>query len=188
VRHEDAWTRLPDLLEDRDDAQLLAHVRSCSDCQRQLFLLGRVDRLLRDDAAGIGASRKRRPPLRALLAAAAGGAAAVAALLVIGLPHPGRSEAFVLRTASGRSVARAVMGHGDAHNASLALQAHGLPMSHGHMFVLWASDDTSSMPVGRFMVDRTGGCSVRFNLPATHAWDRFWVTPPGDAAAVVAST
>ena len=39
MRHEQASTRLPDLLEDRDDAALLAHVRECPDCQRQLFLL-----------------------------------------------------------------------------------------------------------------------------------------------------
>src|SRR5262249_59740944 len=51
VRHEEAWTRLPDLLDDRDDAALLAHVRACAACQRQLFRLGRVDRLLRDHAA-----------------------------------------------------------------------------------------------------------------------------------------
>jgi hypothetical protein len=44
------------------------------------------------------------------------------------------------------------------------------------------------MQVGRFMVDGTGGCRVRFNLPGTHAWRRFWVTEPGRVAAVVAST
>jgi len=44
------------------------------------------------------------------------------------------------------------------------------------------------MEVGHFMVDRFGGCRVRFNLPATHAWRRFWVTKPGNEAAVVAST
>lgn len=58
----------------------------------------------------------------------------------------------------------------------------------GHMFVLWAGDRGSSMQVGRFMVDRTGGCRVRFNLPETHSWRRFWVTKPGEAGGVVAST
>jgi hypothetical protein len=188
VRHEEAWTRLPDLLEDRDDADLLAHVRECAHCQRQLFLLGRVDRLLRDDATGNGAARRWRPPLRGLLAAAGAVAAAAAILLVLLLAQHGRREAFVLRTASGLAVGHAVMGRSDARNASLALTARGLPVSRGHMFVLWASDARSSMQVGRFMVDQTGGCRVRFNLPASHAWNRFWVTPPGNAVMIVAST
>jgi len=188
VRHEEVWTRLPDLLEDRDDAGLLAHVRVCADCQRQLFLLGRVDRLLRDDAVANAASRRRRHPLRAPLAAAATVATAVAILLALELPQQGRSEAFVLRTASGQSVAQAVMGHADARNVSLALTARGLPIDRGHMFVLWASDDSSSMQVGRFMVDQTGGCRVRFNLPADHPWNHFWVTRRGNAAAVATST
>jgi len=189
VKHEEASTRLPDLLDDRDDAGLLAHVRVCSDCQRQLFMLGRVDRLLRDDAVAKGALRKRRRSLRGLSAAAAVVAAAsVAALVLLFQPEHGRSEAFLLQTASGQSVGEAVMGNSDAGNASLALTAHDLPISRGQMFVLWASDDSSSMVVGSFMVDRTGGCRVRFNLPDTHAWNRFWVTRPGSAAAIARST
>jgi hypothetical protein len=188
VRHEEALRRLPDLLEDRDDSGLLAHVRLCADCQRQLFLLGRVDRLLRDDAAANTASRARRRLRRGPLAAAATVAAAAAILLALELPQHGRSEAFVLRTASGRSVAQAVMGHADARNASLALTVRGLPIDHGRMFVLWASDEGSSMQVGRFMVDQTGGCRVRFNLPADHPWNHFWVTRLGNVAAVAAST
>jgi len=160
----------------------------CADCQRQLFLLGRLDRLLRDDAAATRASHKRRPRLGRLLTAAAALAVAAATLLVLLLPQHGRNARYVLRTASGRSVAQGVMGHADARNASLALMARGLPIDHGHMFVLWASDDSSSMQVGRFMVDQTGGCRVRFNLPADHPWNHFWVTRPGNAAAVAAST
>ena len=79
------------------------------------------------------------------------------------------------------------MGHGDARNASLALTVRHLPMDRGHMFLLWASDERSTMPVGRFMVDQAGGCSVRFNLPASHPWKQFWVTAPGNAT-IVAST
>jgi hypothetical protein len=184
VKHEEAWTRLPDLLEDRDDAHLLAHVRTCADCQRQVFLLGRVDRLLRDDATAGGASLRRALRLPTLLAAAA----ATAVLLALFLPQHAHRDGFVLRTASGRSVGQAVMGHSDARNASLALTARGLPISRGQMFVLWASDDRLSMQVGRFMVDQSGGCRVRFNLPATHAWTRFWITRPGNAAAVATST
>ena len=188
MRHEEAWTRLPDLLDDRDDAALLAHVRACADCQRQLFLLGRVDRLLRDDSTTIAVSRtKWRPGRRVLPAAAAALAVAVALPLALLLSQHGRGEAFVLRTAGGRSVGDAVMGHADAHNASLALTARGLPINRGHTFVLWASDDASSMQVGRFMVDQSGGCRVRFNLPASHAWNHFWVTRQGRTAVVAAS-
>ena len=73
-------------------------------------------------------------------------------------------------------------------NASLALTARGMPVDLGYIFVLWASDDRSSMQVGRFMVDRSGSCRARFNLPEDHAWTRFWVTEAGTPAVVVAST
>jgi len=185
VRHEDAWQRLPDLLDDRDDPDLLGHVRGCADCQRQLFLLGRVDRLLR------GESRARRPRRRVRRSAAAVVALAAAAIVVLALLVPGGARThheFMLRTASGRLVGHAEMAHADARNVSLALVARGLPPNRQHMFVLWAADDGSSMEVGHFMVDRSGGCRVRFNLPANHTWSRFWVSEPGDAAAVVAST
>jgi hypothetical protein len=188
VRHEDAFRRLPDLLDDRDDADLLAHVRTCAACQRQLFLLGRVDRLLRDSTAAQQGTR-RRPATRQLLAAAAVAAAAAAAsLALLVVPQRAHTHALMLKTAAGRSVAEAVMGSSDAHNASLALTAHGMPLDRGHMFVLWASDDRSSMQVGRFMVDRSGSCRARFNLPANHAWTRFWVTDAAKPAAVIATT
>jgi hypothetical protein len=188
VNHDEAWTRLPDLLEDRDDAGLLAHVRMCPDCQRQLFLLGRVDRILRAETTAGTASTGPRHLRRGVFAVAAAVVAAAAVVLVLALSRHGASEAFVLRTASGRSVAQAVMGHGDARNASLALTARGLPTGRGQMFVLWASDDRSTMQVGRFMVDQTGGCRVRFNLPTDHAWSHFWVTRLGNVAAVATST
>jgi hypothetical protein len=80
------------------------------------------------------------------------------------------------------------MRHADARNVSLALVARGLPPNRQHVFVLWAADGASSMEVGHFMVDRNGGCRVRFNLPANHSWSRFWISEPGDAAAIVART
>jgi len=187
VRHEDAWKRLPDLLDDRDDASLLAHVRACADCQRQLFLLGRVDRLLHDSASAHGAARKRRPTRWRLLAAAAAVAAAAGAMLVLFVPQHAGSHKFMFRTASGQLVGEAKMGASDARNVSLALTARSLPVNRGHVFVLWAGDERSSMQVGRFMVDHNGGCRVSFNLPATHSWRRFWVTEPGNAT-LVAST
>jgi anti-sigma-K factor RskA len=191
VTHEEAWARLPDLLDDRDDAGLLAHVRACADCQRQLFLLGRVDRLLRDDAAV--RDRSKRHGLTVWWLAGAGvavaAAAAAAVTLVLFLSHAAGSHDLVLRTSSGRSVGTAVMGHSDSRNASVALIARGLPVKRSHVFVLWAGDDKNSvMQVGRFMVDQFGSCRVRFNLPATHAWGRFWVTEPRSPATVVART
>ena len=186
MRHEEAWKRLPDLLDDRDDAGLLAHVRACAECQRQLFLLGRVDRLLQDGASARGSTRRRRPLSLRLLAAAATLAAA-AAMLTLFVPTHARAHAFMLRTASGQLVGEAKMGRSDARNVSLALIARSLPIKGGHVFMLWAGNERSSMQVGRFMVDRSGGCRVSFNLPATHSWRRFWVTKPGNAA-LVAST
>ncbi len=174
MTHEEASKRLPDLLDDRDDDGLLAHVRACADCQRQLFLLGRVDRMLRDNATVRRAAGRRRSTVRHLLAAAAVVAAAAAITLALLVPQNAHTHEFVLKTAAGRLVGQAVMGRSDARNASLAL--------------LWASDYRSSMQVGRFMVDRSGSCRARFNLPASHAWRRFWITESGKSAAVVAST
>jgi hypothetical protein len=187
MRHEEAWRRLPDLLDDRDDTGLLAHVRACASCQRQLFLLGRVDRLLRDSASVQRSPHGRLTRVR-VLAAVAALAAAVAATLALVLPQQSREHQFMLRTASGRLVGEARMDDGDGRNVSLALTARHLPVERGHMFVLWAGDKGSSMPVGRFMVDRSGGCRVRFNLPESHTWQRFWVTEPGETGTIVAST
>ncbi len=186
MRHDQAWQRLPDLLEDRDDPDLLGHVRGCVECQRQVFLLGRVDRLLRDQAR---ARQPRRHVQRTAAAVAALAAAAAAVVLLAFLvPRGSHAHEFTLRTASGRLVGHASMAHADARNVSLALVARGLPPNRQHMFVLWAADDASSMEVGHFMVDRSGGCRVRFNLPASHSWSRFWVSEPGHAAEIVAST
>ena len=184
MRHEDAWQRLPDLLEDRDDAELLGHVRGCADCQRQLFLLGRVDRLLRDHAP----VRVRPSTLGRAAAVFVALAAAAAVALALLVPGGTRKHEFALRTASGRIVGQAAMARADARNVSLALVARGLPRNREHMFVLWAGDGAASMRVGEFMVDRKGGCRVRFNLPASHSWSRLWVSQPGNPTAVVAST
>jgi hypothetical protein len=186
VIHDDAWQRLPDLLDDRDDPELLSHVRDCGDCQRQLFLLGRVDRLLRAQAR----PQRKRPRLGRIGAASAAlvAVAAAAAALELLAPQPAHARAFTLRTASGREVGRALIGRSDARNASLALTANGLPLNRNHVYVLWASDAGRSIEVGPFMVDRNGSCSARFNLPATNAWRRFWVAQPGHPGAVVATS
>lgn len=184
MTHEQAWQRLPDLLEDRDDPELLGHVRICSTCQRQLFLLGRIDRLLRDRAP----ARRPRHRIRSATLTMIGVAALAAVLLALIVPGGSQPHRLSLRTASGQVVGEAMMAHADARNESLSLVARRLPLNREHMFVLWATDGGSSMQVGRFMVDRSGGCRVRFNLPANHAWSRFWISEPGNRAAIVAAT
>jgi anti-sigma-K factor RskA len=189
VTHTQAFTRLPDLLDDRDDPELLAHVQACGDCQRQLFLLSRVDRLLHDHAATHSPERPRpwRYGSRALLAAAAAAAVAVAVVLLAAQPRA--THALTFHTGAGEAVGQAVMAHSDAHNLALKLNAHHLPVSHGQMFILWATSDTrASMQVGRFMVDRHGNCHVRFNLPANHTWAHLWITRPNTPNTIIAST
>jgi hypothetical protein len=189
MKHEEAWTRLPDLLEDRDDAVLLAHVRGCVDCQRQLFLLGRVDRLLRDKAGGMSTAQPRIHLGRRLALFAAAAVAAATVPLALLVFQGDREHTLMFRTASGRAVGHAVMGHSDARNVSLALIAERLPVTRGRLFVLWAGDRVHSpMLVGHFMVDRGGGCRVHFNLPADRDWSRFWISPPDNALRIVAST
>jgi hypothetical protein len=184
VRHGDAWHQLPDLLDDRDDPALLSHVGDCADCQRQLFLLGRVDRLLRDEG-----SRRRRPhQVRLAAGAIASIAVVVAIVLAVMLPSASHRHVFTLRTATGRSVGHATILHGDGRNDALSLDASRIPLNPQHMFVLWAGNGGVSIRVGEFMVDNTGGCRVRLNLPATHSWSRFWVSQPDNADAVVATT
>jgi hypothetical protein len=191
VTHEQTWTRLPDLLDDRDDPALLAHVQLCADCQRQLFLLGRVDRLLRDrgEAPRAGAVGPRRLRPRALLVRAATLVMALAAALALVVSQAAPAQAMTLRNASGEAVGRAVLGHSDARNVSLALRADHLPVGRGRVFVLWAGGEAqSTMEVGRFMVDQSGGCRVRFNLPADHNWGRLWITRLGAPRTIVART
>jgi hypothetical protein len=189
VTHEHAWTRLPDLLEDRDEPDLLAHVAGCHDCQRQLFLLGHVDRLLRDAASARRKERRRTRRTRWLRFPAGLVAVAAVALLVLFFPHSRHSRQFTLRTASGQPIGRAVLARADAENMSLSLVARGLPTRRGDVYVLWAGrDGRPATIVGHFMVDPNGACRARFNLPGGRNWGRFWVTPPGRPDAVVART
>ena len=190
MTHELAWRRLPDLLDDRDQPELLAHVAGCHHCQRQLFLLGRVDRALRGAANSRSKERRRLRKGRWLRFPSGLVAAAVAALLVVlFLPqHSGRSQ-FTLRTAAGRAIGRAVLNRSDAENTSLTLVARGLPARRGNVYVLWAAGRSErAITVGRFMVDPRGACRARFNLPGGRSWARFWVAPPGQPNAVVATT
>jgi len=190
VTHEHAWTRLPDLLDDRDQPELLAHVAACHACQRQVFLLGRVDRALRG-AASVPRKERRRPRKGRWLRLRAGlvAAAVAALLLLLLLPHHGGLRQFTLRTGAGRPIGQALLDRSDAENTSLTLVARGLPARGGDTYLLWAGGGGHrATSVGRFMVDPRGACRARFNLPGGRGWARFWVTPPGRPRAVVAST
>ncbi len=187
MTHEHAWTRLPDLLEDRDEPELLAHVAACHDCQRQLFLLGRVDRALRGGAA---ARRRRRGRSRWFRVTSGVVAAAVAAMLVLVLlpDHAGLRQ-LTLKTAAGQPIGKATLKREDGQNTSLTLVASNLPARGGDTFVLWAAAGGGrKVAIGRFMVEPGGACRARFNLPGNPGWARFWVTPPGQPNAVVATT
>jgi hypothetical protein len=190
VTHEHAWTRLPDLLDDRDQPQLLAHVATCHHCQRQLFLLGRVDRALRSAAGMRRKERRRIRKVRWLRFPAGLVAAAVAALVfVFFVPHHAAPGEFTLRTATGQPIGHARLNRTDAENTSLTLVARGLPSHAGDTFVLWAGGKNGRrVPIGRFMVNPKGACRARFNVPGRRSWARFWVTPPGRPNAVVATT
>lgn len=185
MSHERAFRRLPDLLFDRDEPELLEHVAACGECQRQLFLLTRADRLLRE-AAAAGRPRKGRW-LRFPAGLAAVVAAALAVLFL--LPHQDAAGRFTLRLASGQAIGQAVLTAGDARNLSLSLIAQGLPTRPRDVYLLWAGGDgRSATTVGRFMVDPNGACRARFTLPGRHGWTRFWVTPSGKPSIVVAAT
>jgi Anti-sigma-K factor rskA len=191
VTHERARTRLPDLLADRDEPELLAHVAACHDCQRQLFLLGRVDRALRGAASGRSSGRRRVRKLRwpRLPSGLAAAAVAAAVVLMLLTPHENGLAQLTLRTASGQTIGHAVLDRSDAESTSLTLVARGLPGHQGDTYVLWASGSRGRpTSVGRFMVDPGGACRARFNLPGGRTWARFWVTTPGQPNAVVAST
>jgi hypothetical protein len=188
VTHEAARERLPDLLFDRGDSALLAHLRDCHDCQRQFFVLARVDRLLRQRGAQIRA-RRSRLRLGALAAAAAAAATLTATALL--LPRgDGTPLTFALRGVDGSVVARAQLHPADAENQSIAFVAQDLPTAPTDTYLLWTTAPDTKRPllVGRFMVNHTGACRTRFNLAGTRHSSRFWITPSSDPAVVVAET
>ena len=189
MTHEHAWARLPDLLADRDEPELLAHIAACHDCQRQLFLLGRVDRALRGAAGTRRKERRRIRKGRWLRLPAGLAAAAVAASALLFVSHPTGPHQLTLRTAAGQPIGQAILNRSDAENTSLTLVARGLPTRQRTMYVLWAAGSAGrSTSVGRFMVDPRGSCRARFNLPGGSTWARFWVTPAGRPDTVVATT
>jgi hypothetical protein len=188
VTHNAARERLPDLLFDRGDAALLAHMRECHDCQRQFFFLARIDRLLRQKGTKM---RARRARTRYAFAATAAIAAAAIAAFALMLPrNHSTALSFTLRGVDGSVVARAQLNRADAENQSIAFVAQGLPTAPTDTYLLWTTSSGTRQPllVGRFMVNHTGACRTRFNLAGTRHSSRFWITPSTDPAVVVAGT
>lgn len=187
MTHDAARQRLPDLLFDRGDAALLAHVRECHDCQRQFFVLARIDRLLRQQGAKI---RARRSRFRYAFAAMVTVAAVVAAVVLMLPRNHDATPTFALRGVGGSVVARAQLHRADTENQSIAFVAQGLPTAPTGTYLLWTTSPDTQRPllVGRFMVNHTGACRTRFNLAGTRHESRFWITPATDPALVVAGT
>lgn len=185
MTHELAYERLPDLLLDRDDPELLAHVGRCHRCQRQLFLLSHVDRLLRQRRKARRCWRSLAAPAIAVVAAAA-----IAAAIALPLRHAAAPARFALKTDGGSIVARAQVERADAENGSIAFVAKGLPTQPSDTYLLWTQEPDNGDPVvvGRFMVSHTGACRTRFNLPGTRHPSRFWITPSTQPSTIVAST
>ena len=190
MTHDHAWTHLPDLLDDRDQPELLAHVAACHDCQRQLFLLARVDRALRGATVARQKELRRNGRSRWLRFPSGLVAAAVAAFVaVMLLPHHTGLRQLTFKTAAGQPIGHATLKREDAENTSLTLVARGLPARGGDTFILWAGGGgDQKVAIGRFMVEPGGACRARFNLPGKRGWAHFWVTPPGQPNAVVATT
>jgi hypothetical protein len=181
VTHERARELLPDVVLGLADAALLRHVAGCHACQRQVFLLHRVDAALRERRSPRGPAsrlRRRAAPLAAL-------AVAVAALALFVPARPPR-PAFALRADGGRIVARATL----AASGRVALEADGLPAGDGSAYALWAGrgEGGQRILVGRFMADPRGFCRVSFDVPDAGRWVRFWITPAADRVRVVAAT
>lgn len=190
MTHERAWQRLPDLLHSREDPELLAHVSGCHACQRQFFLLGRVERLLRQSRPRAESSARRPLIDRSSVSLLATLVAAAAVALVLFLPRAPGSHGMVLRSADGKAVARATIAHPDESNVEVSLVARGMKPMGGDQFLLWAQPDlqAGTRRVGRFMVDPSGSCRAHFNLPGGQHWTRLWVTPAANPRQIVAST
>lgn len=190
MTHDQAWRLLPDIITAPDDVpdRVRSHVASCHICQRQLFRLQRVDRLLRSDAfRGEPARGRRRGFVRWVAAVAMPLLAAVAFAVYLAVAPPGVS-AMALRSASGIAVANAqIRDVGDGQVVELTPGDGGL--SGTTSYVLWGR--TASHPnvrLGMFMSSPTGTCRARFRMRDHLHWQRFWITPAANRGAVVAQT
>ena len=191
MRHETAWERLPDLLVERaGGSELRRHVARCHACQRQLFLLQRVDRLLRSRPS-VSSPKRRASWLRRMIGLAALGAVAAILLLALFLPRAATVRELTFYSAAGPGLrVQGSVSQGDAANAVLTIVASGLPHERANAnYLVWASTASQTEPVivGRFMADPSGECRARFNLPRSRPWRRFWVTPESSPARIVAA-
>jgi hypothetical protein len=186
MTHESAWERLPDLLETKGDRELLAHIRSCHACQEQVFLLNRVDRLLREHRPP-RRRRTLRPPVRRRLAAAAALVAAVGIALQTGATP--RVSSLALHGAGGGPAVHGAV-RAEAGGTVVSVVASGLPSRGAMTYLLWARDRAHPRPVlvGRLADDGTGTCRGRFRIRTLGDRARFWITSEGAPTTVLAST
>lgn len=191
MTHEAAWDRLPDLLFDRDDHGLLAHVANCHLCQARLFRLARVDRVLRGSRKPSHQGRARLQLVTLAAASVAAVAAAVGVFVVAGHRPVSQPAVLALHTLSGKVVAHALITPVDGANQSIALVAHHLTTGNTSMYSLWTrapGGGRRAVLVGQFMVSHDGECRARFNLAGLRHSAQFWITRATAPTAVIAAT
>ncbi len=190
MTHDEAWPLLPDLITTPDEVpdRLRTHVASCHTCQRQLFRLQRVDRLLRTHGREQEPARRRaRRRMRWLAAAAAPLLAATAVAIHLAVAPSGAS-AMALRSAAGMAVANAqVRTVGTGQVVELTPGTVGLSGTTG--YVLWGrTGNNTNVRLGMFMSSSTGTCRARFTMPEHLDLQRLWITPAANRTTVVAQT
>jgi anti-sigma factor RsiW len=196
MRHEDAASRLPELVGLReaveDDAELNGHVARCARCRRRLRGLRKIDsdlssldpptppsprlerRILAIPAAG--APEVRRPARRRLAVVAA----CAVVLLIGGLigalatrDQPAGEAGFVAErtvrlVAPGRPVIRAQVEIGAPQGSRIPMRvvATGLPHGAGRYYGLWLTGADGAVSGGAFRPDGAGRCVVMLQVPA----------------------
>jgi hypothetical protein len=190
MKHEIAWQHLPDLLERGGESDLRRHVARCHACQRQLFLLQRVDALLRSRPR-TWEPRGRPSRVRRILGLLAAAAVVAAIALALVVPRGASVRELTFQSAGAPEVVvHGSVSPGDATNAVLTIKARGLPLKGGNgNFLLWASTESGDgrVLVGRFMANPSGECTARFNLPGDYDWMQFWITAESEPTTIVAA-
>jgi hypothetical protein len=187
MNHQTASQSLPDLVTDpaAPHRALRAHLRTCHACQRQLFLLQRVDGMLRPDLPS--SDRPRRYRARRVGGVALAAALAVAAVFVLLPRTQTQAEAFTLRASDGLTVAQAQIRNQGSQQ--VVVLTPGAPMPATTRYVLWGSAQShTTIRLGMLITTATGRCRARFVLPSQPAWKRLWMTPLSQPTTIVAHT
>jgi hypothetical protein len=195
VTHEEAFSRLPDLLwmrvADEDDAVLRRHVEGCAECRERLSELRRVH------AALAGAGRSDPPPglaervrdiparyaqdaaparrSRRALGAVAGVAAAALAAGVVALALTGGGETApagpfqVVDQVAVTDPRSPVTGRIEMGEPSAGMRTIRLAVNGldatGGRYELWLSSASGEVSAGTFRPDKSGACTVMLSAP-----------------------